>query len=182
MSEKELIEGCIKGNPKSQRSLYTIYAPKMLGVCYRYVNNREIAQDILQEGFIKVFSKINSYSGQGVFAGWLRKIFVTSALEYLRKNDLMRFSVSIEEYENITDEVNTSALSQLSAEELMTCVTKLPPGYRTVFNLYAIEGYSHSEIANILNIKENTSQSQLLRARKLLQKNVHAIMRYKSMK
>lgn len=182
MNEEKLIEECRKGNPQAQRSLYTLYAPKMMSVCYRYVNNKEIAQDILQDSFVKVFTKIDTYTGQGAFAGWVRRIFVTTSLEYLRKNDLMKFSVAIDEYSNIPDEDNVSAMSQLTVDELLNCIAKLPPGYRTVFNLYAIEGYSHNEIANLLNIKEKTSQSQLLRARKILQKEVETIMGYEYVK
>lgn len=176
MSDEKLIAECKKGNPQSQRMLYTQYASKMMSVCYRYVNNKEIAQDILQDAFVKVFTKLDTYTGKGSFAGWVRRIFVTTSLEYLRKNDLMRFSTSIDEHSNIEDEDNVSAMSKLTADELLKCIANLPSGYRTVFNLYAIEGYSHSEIASLLNIKEKTSQSQLLRARKILQKDVEAIL------
>ncbi len=176
MDENELIAGCKRRNPQSQRTLYQVYAPKMMSVCFRYVNNRNVAQDLLQDGFVKVFTKIDTYTGEGVFAGWIRRIFVTTSLEYLRKNESIMFRVSLDECENIEDEGIASILSQLTADDLLACIGKLPLGYRTVFNLYAIEGYSHSEIAEILKIKENSSQSQLARARKILQESVKSII------
>jgi len=176
MSDQELIEGCRSNDPLSQQALYEAYAPKMMSICYRYVNDTDIAKDLLQDGFVKVFTKIDTYTGDGNFAGWIRRIFVTTALEYLRQNVSMKFHVPIDEHDYIEDDLNVSALSQLTAEELLACIAKLPPGYRTVFNLYAIEGYSHGEIAQLLKIKESSSQSQLVRARGILQKNVRSIM------
>jgi len=178
MDEKDLIAGCKRRDPLSQRLLYTAYAPKMLSVCNRYVNDIDTAKDVLQDGFVKVFTKIDTYSGEGAFAGWVRRIFITTSLEYLRQNNALRFSMSADDYENIEDEFNTSVLSQLTVDDLLACIAKLPSGYRTVFNLYAIEGYSHSEIANMLNIKESSSQSQLVRARRILQENVKSIIGY----
>jgi len=172
IDENELIAGCRNGDSKAQRFLYSMYAPKMLGVCRRYATDMENAQDIMQDGFIKVFDKIGTYRGEGAFAGWIRRIFVNTALEYLRKSTPMKFSINVDECKSIEDEVNVSALSKLDTEDLLTCISHLPVGYRTIFNLYAIEGYSHSEIAEMLDIKESTSQSQLLRAKRLLQKNV----------
>jgi len=176
IDEAELIAECKKGDPKAQRLLYTMYASKMLGVCRRYANDKDVAQDLLQDGFIKVFEKIGTYKGEGAFAGWIRRIFVNTSLEYLRKSSLMNFSVNIDECINIKDEIQTSTLSKLNTEDLLACISRLPVGYRTVFNLYAIEGYSHSEIAEMLHIKESTSQSQMLRAKRLLQKNVQSII------
>ena len=176
IDEAELIAECKKDNPKAQRLLYTMYASKMLGVCRRYANDPDVSQDLLQDGFIKVFEKIGTYKGEGAFAGWIRRIFVNTSLEYLRKSSLMNFSVNIDECINIKDEIQTSTLSKLNTEDLLACISRLPVGYRTVFNLYAIEGYSHSEIAEMLHIKESTSQSQMLRAKRLLQKNVQSII------
>ena len=178
MDERELIAGCKRKDPVSQRLLYAAYAPKMLSVCYRYVNDMDTAKDVMQEGFVKVFTKIDTYSGEGAFAGWVRRIFVTTSLEYMRKNNSIRFSVSVDDCEDIEDEVTVSVLSRLTTDDLMACISKLPSGYRTVFNLYAIEGYSHNEIAGILNIKESSSQSQLVRARRILQENVKSIIGY----
>jgi RNA polymerase sigma factor (sigma-70 family) len=176
MDEQDLIGGCKRQDPLSQKRLYQAYAPKMMSVCYRYVNDKDVAKDLMQDGFVKVFTKIGTYSGEGSFAGWIKRIFVTTSLEYLRQNGYMKLTVPLDEYENIADEASTSALCQLSANDLMGYIAKLPPGCRTVFNLYAIEGYSHSEIANMLSIKENSSQSQLLRARRILQKKIKTII------
>ncbi|HEY6913581.1 MAG TPA: sigma-70 family RNA polymerase sigma factor, partial [Paludibacter sp.] len=130
---------------------------------------------ILQDGFVKVFTKIDTFAGAGSFAGWIRRIFVTTALEYLRQNDALKQSESIDEYNYSIEDMDVSILDRISANDLMTCISKLPNGYRTVFNLYAIEGYSHAEIGSILNISENTSRSQFMRARKMLQKTVLAL-------
>jgi RNA polymerase sigma-70 factor (ECF subfamily) len=174
MTESDLIIGCKNNDPKSQEQLYNRYAPKMLSVCRRYVSDLSIAQDLLQEGFIKVFSKICTYSGEGLFAGWMRRVFVTTSLEYLRKNDVLKDSTTIDE--NSADEINPSVLSTLTTADLLHCIDRLPVGYRTVFNLYVMEGYSHAEIDTQLQIQEKTSQSQLVRARKLLQKDVLTII------
>ena len=170
--EQELIAGCIEGKSWAQRAIYDRFAPAMMSVCVRYVADRETARDLLQEGFIKLFTKIESYSGTGAFGGWVRRIFVTTALEYLRQNDALKQSADIVEvgYHIENDEI--SVLEKISADDLMACVAQLSDGYRTVFNLYAIEGYSHAEIADMLGISEGTSRSQFMRARKILQKSV----------
>ena len=170
--EQELIAGCIEGKSWAQRAIYDRFAPAMMSVCVRYVADRETARDLLQEGFIKLFTKIESYSGTGAFGGWVRRIFVTTALEYLRQNDALKQSTDIDEvgYHIENDEI--SVLEKISADDLLACVAQLSDGYRTVFNLYAIEGYSHAEIADMLCISEGTSRSQFMRARKILQKSV----------
>lgn len=173
--EQRLIAGCIDKEPWAQKQVYELYAPAMLTVCVRYVTDRETARDILQDGFMKVFTKIHTFSGTGSFPGWIRRIFVTTALEYLRRNDALKQSESIDEYNYTIEDVDISVLDKIAASDLMTCISKLPVGYRTVFNLYAIEGYSHLEIANTLNISENTSRSQFMRARKILQKTVQSL-------
>ncbi|MDU1890417.1 MAG: RNA polymerase sigma factor [Dysgonomonas sp.] len=176
MDEQLLIDGCKRGDPLARKQIYELYAPTMMSVCMRYVNNKETAKDLLQDGFITVFTKIDTYSGTGAFAGWLRRIFVTTALQHLRRNDTLKQSINIDEYEGVVENVDTSALEQLSADDLMACIAQLPSGFRTVFNLFAIEGYSHQEIAKMLNIKESTSRSQFIRARKALQKNVQSLI------
>ncbi|HET7733136.1 MAG TPA: sigma-70 family RNA polymerase sigma factor [Paludibacter sp.] len=173
--EQRLIAGCIDKKPWAQKQVYELYASAMLSLCVRYVTDRETARDILQDGFVKVFTKIDTFAGAGSFAGWIRRIFVTTALEYLRQNDALKQSESIDEYNYSIEDVDVSILDRISANDLMTCISKLPNGYRTVFNLYAIEGYSHAEIGSILNISENTSRSQFMRARKMLQKTVLAL-------
>ena len=174
--EQQMIAGCINGKPWAQKQVYELYASAMLSVCVRYVTDRETARDILQDGFVKVFTKIDTYSGAGSFAGWIRRIFVTTALEFLRQNDALKQSESIDEHNYTIEDVNVSTLDKISANDLMTCISELPNGYRTVFNLYAIEGYSHAEIATILHISENTSRSQFMRARKMLQKTVQSLI------
>jgi len=171
MDEGQLIDGCIKNDRKAQKALYDKYSKRMMAVCLRYVKDTEDARDLLQEGFIKLFTNIHSYSGDGSFDGWVRKIFVNCALERLRHQDVLRNADDIEEtdYAEIPDE---STVSQLSAEEIMAYVRSLPDGFRTVFNMFAIEGYSHKEIGEKLHISESTSRSQYMRARKLLQKKI----------
>lgn len=170
--EQQLIEGCIKGKAWAQKQVYEQYAPAMMSVCVRYVADRETARDILQDGFVKVFTKIHTFTGAGSFAGWIRRIFVTTALEFLRQNDALKQSDSIDEQIIQVEDVDASVLEAISANDLMKCISRLPAGYRTVFNMYAIEGYSHAEIARSLNITENTSRSQFMRARRILQKEV----------
>lgn len=177
MDEKELVAGCKRGEEWACKKIYEQHAPVMMGVCMRYVYDRETAKDILQEGFIKVFTKIDTYSEKGALGGWMRRIFATTALEYLRQKDALKLSTSIDDHYDSFEYANASAVDLLSAEELMTCIGRLPQGYRTIFNLFAIEGYSHAEIAEMLNIKESTSRSQFLRGKKLLQEIVLSLTR-----
>lgn len=146
----------------------------MMGVCLRYVNDRETARDLLQDGFVKVFTSMDSYSGAGSFEGWMRKIFVNCALEYLRKSDVLRESTDLDNTAELI-QPDSSVISSMSAAELMTLVHELPTGFRTVFNLFAIEGYSHKEISEMLNITESTSRSQFTRAKQMLQKRINAL-------
>ena len=175
-AEEQLIAGCKDGKPRAQKEIFEQYASVMLSVCVRYVNDRETARDILQEGFIKLYTKIDTYSGIGSFAGWVRRIFVTTALEYMRQTDALKQSASIDEYSNSIIDNDTTVLDKISADDLLGYIAKLPDGYRTVFNLYAIEGYSHTEIGEMLEISESTSRSQFMRARKILQKNVQSFI------
>jgi len=176
MDEQSLIVGCKRGESWARKKIYEQYAPVMMGVCMRYVGNKDTAEDLLQDGFIKIFTRIETYTGDGSFPGWIRRIFVTTALEHLRKNEPLKLSVSINEYTTEVEVVDASVLDQLSANDLMACITRLPNGFRTVFNLYAIEGYSHNEIAKMLNIKESTSRSQFIRAKKALQRDVQLLI------
>lgn len=174
MDEQQLIDGCRKGDRRAQRELYETLSRKMMGVCLRYVNDRETARDLLQDGFVKVFTSIDSYSGNGSFEGWMRKIFVNCALEYLRKSDVLREATDLDHSaELITPE--SSVVSEMSAAELNKLVQELPPGFRTVFNLFAIEGYSHKEISDMLHITESTSRSQFTRAKQLLQRRINEL-------
>jgi RNA polymerase sigma factor (sigma-70 family) len=133
--EQRLIAGCIDGKPWAQKQVYELYASAMLSVCVRYVTDRETTRDILQEGFIKVFTKAHTYSGTGSFAGWIRRIFVTTALEHIRQNDALKQSVSIDDYNQSIEDANVSVLENISAKDLMRCISELPGGYQT-FSIY----------------------------------------------
>ena len=172
MEERQLIEMCIRGEPRARKIMYEQYAPIMMSVCRRYVNNRETARDLLHDGFVRLFTKIHTFSGAGSFSGWMRRIFVTTVLEYLRRNDVLQYNADIEEFEYYDDEPDISLFDCLSADDLFTCVVALPDKCRTVFNMHAIEKYTHAEIAERLEISEHTSRSQYVRARQLLQKMV----------
>lgn len=174
MNEQQLIESCRRGERIGQKELYDRFARKMMGVCYRYVNDKETALDLLQDGFVKVFLSLDSYSGTGSFEGWVRRIFVNTALEYLRKADVLRDSTDLDNTAELV-QPEASVLSVMAADELMQLVKELPPGFRMVFNLFAIEGYSHKEIGEMLNITESTSRSQYTRARQMLQKKINAL-------
>lgn len=174
MDEQQLIEGCRKGERRAQKELYEMYSRKMMGVCLRYVSDRETARDLLQDGFVKVFTNINAYSGVGSFEGWMRKIFVNCSLEYLRKSDVLREATDLDNTSELV-QPDSTVISDLSAAELMKLVQELPAGFRTVFNMFAIEGYSHKEISEMLNITESTSRSQFTRARQLLQRRINAL-------
>lgn len=174
MNEQQLIESCRKGNRRAQKELYETYSRKMMGVCLRYVSDRETARDLLQDGFVKVFTSLDSYSGLGSFEGWMRKVFVNNALEYLRKSDVLREATDLDNTAELV-QPSSSIISDMSAAELMQLVQGLPAGFRTVFNLFAIEGYSHKEISEMLEITESTSRSQFTRAKQLLQRKINEL-------
>lgn len=161
---KELIDGCLRKNSSAQRDLYNLFAPKMLAVCRRYVTSLEVAKDLMQDGFITLFDKLSTYKGNGSFEGWVRRIFVNTALMYLRKNDALKFSDEIGEVD-ISNLVKNDTLNNLQAEDLMRLINSMPDGFRTIFNLYVIEGFDHAEISKMLKISEGTSRSQLSRGR-----------------
>src|ERR1700761_6324359 len=167
----ELIKLCKDGQRKGQELLYKQFAAKMLAVCARYATDRMEAEDMLQNGFIRVFQKIGDYRNEGSFEGWVRRIMVHSSIEYYRKHHKMMQVVEMEEAGNEAA-VNASATANLAAKDLLGLIQQLPPGYRIVFNLYAIEGYSHKEIAAIVGITEGASKSQLSRARGVLKEQV----------
>src|SRR5687768_7707093 len=169
-SDSDLIEGCIRGDRKMQYELYQRYAPKMYGVCLRYAANAEEAEDILQEGFIKVFRKIGSYRGDGSFEGWIRRIFVNTAIEHFRKKSYLQ--PITEQEESSIEGKYVSVLDSLAENDIIKLIQQLSPGYRTVFNMYVIEGYTHKQIADVLKISEGTSKSQLSRAKLILQELV----------
>ncbi len=166
----KIIEGCIEEHRSAQETLYNTFSTKMYGVCLRYATDQDQAQDVLQEGFIKVFSKIRQFKGGGSFEGWIRRIMVNTALEKLR---VKNYTYSIEEnpvaYKSGKED---NIISNITSQDLMKIINELSPQYKTVFNLYAIEGYSHKEIGKMLGISEGTSKSNLSRARNILQKQV----------
>ena len=166
-----IIDKCRKGDRSAQKKLYDYLAPKMFAVCLRYMGDRMPAEDILQDGFITLFSKLDSYSGEGSFEGWARKIFVNTALMSLRKTDALKLSDDLEAAGNLRSDISTQ-IQNIGYKEIMKIVMKLPDGYRTVFNMFVVEGFSHKEIAQALNISEVTSRSQLQRARMILQEKI----------
>lgn len=167
MSEQELIQNCQKQHAASQRLLYEKYAPKMMSVCMRYLNDKAEAEDALQEAFIKIFKHIVHFRSEGSFEGWMRRIFVNTALSTLRVKQI-KYVDTINSY-SINSSVNPSVIEKMSAQEIFELISTLPNGYRIVFNLHGIEGYSHKEIAETLGITESTSRTQYLKARKALQ-------------
>ena len=164
---EQIVADCQKFDKKAQRLLYDEYAPLMLGICTRYAKDRQEAEDILQEGFLKIFSKIDQYNGVGSFEGWMKRIMVNTSITNYRKNLKRYYQEEIEDYKESqhTSENN----SDFTKDELLNAIRTLPKGYQMVFNLFAIEGYKHKEIAEMLDIEETTSKSQFSRARKLLQ-------------
>lgn len=167
---KPIISECIAGNPKAQAKLYQQFAPKMFGVCLRYAKDATEAEDNLQEGFIKVFSNLNTFRNDGSLEGWIRRIMINVSLEKIRKQHLLYpvEDVSIYDSVNFSDDV----VAKMAAEDLMKLIQELPPRYRLVFNLYVIEGMSHQEIAEEMSITQGTSKSNLARAREILKKKV----------
>lgn len=166
-TKESLIAGCLRKQRKAQQELYDWLAPKMLGLCRRYIYDSNEAEFVMITGFIKVFNKIDQFSGDGSFEGWVRRIMVNESLLYIRKHKNMYIEVDID-YADREPNYNLAS-SNLEANDLVKLINNLPIGYRTVFNMYAIEGYSHKEIAKSLDIAVNTSKSQLSRARKMLQ-------------
>jgi RNA polymerase sigma-70 factor (ECF subfamily) len=168
-TEQDLIADCKKGKRQAQQKLYELYSSKMLGVCHRYLPKIEEAEDVMIHGFMKVFTHLESYQGAGSFEGWIRRIMINESLTALRKKQNIYFEpveTAFTELDNQSTDLN------LQMDDLMNIINTLPTGYRTVFNLYAIEGYSHKEIGEMLGITESTSKSQLNRARTMIQKKI----------
>lgn len=171
MTDEEIVKGCINKNPIAQKNLYDKFARKMLGVCLRYSENQEEAEDVLQNGFITVFQNIETFKSLGSFEGWVRKIMVNTALTNIRKNKKFKQNIELDSVTYMLPSTNHVA-ENFAANDLLKVIKTLPPGFRTVFNLYAIEGYSHKEIGDMLNISEGTSKSQYARAKAHLQKMI----------
>jgi RNA polymerase sigma-70 factor (ECF subfamily) len=166
--EEDLIRGCLERDKAAQQQLFDLYASKMYGVCFRYVKQAMEAEDILVMAFTKVFDRLSQFKGEGSFEGWIRRIMINEALTHLRKNRTMHLLTDLDQADRQPD--YDKLADHLEAEDLLRMIDKLPPGYRVVFNMYAIDGYSHKEIGTQLGITENTSKSQLSRARVFLQK------------
>jgi RNA polymerase sigma factor (sigma-70 family) len=168
ISEVDIIEGCVNGNRISQKALYDRFASKMFGLCLRYAPDYHTAEDLLQEGFVKIYYNIYKYNGSGSFEGWMKRVFINHAIEQLRRNDRYFGAEDIDKIpENVTG--GNDIINKLNMDDLLNLVRSLPTGYRTVFNLYVIEGFSHKEIAEMLGVTEGTSKSQLARAKTMLQ-------------
>src|SRR4051812_18372091 len=163
-----LVKDCLKGKPVAQRQLYDHFARTMLSVCYRYTKSMADAEDVLQEGFVKVFLNLHQYRFDGELGGWIRRIMVTTAINFLKRN--ARYQTDLlfpEDHLHVVNHDNHPEV-RLEAKELADLIRQLPPGYQTIFNLYAVEGFTHVEIGKILGIQESTSRSQYARARALL--------------
>lgn len=168
MTEEVLLQGCLKNDATAQHELYQRYSPKMLSVCYRYAKNREDAEDMLQEGFIKVFSQINKFENRGSLEGWILRIIVHTCINHLKKNKKFNDNVDLAYAGNMVIREDYIP-SIIQAKQIVETIRTLPIGYRTVLNLYAIEGYSHKEIGQLLDIEESTSRSQYTRAKSMLE-------------
>ncbi len=176
MDDLTLVNECAKGNSKAQRALFDKFAPKMLAVCHRYLRNNQEAEDVLQDGFVKVFQKIVDFKMEGSLEGWIRRIVVNTALDTIRKNKKLLDDIQIEEVQykvSFTDH----QFDGMDLAQLMKLINEMPDGYRIVFNMFAIEGYSHKEIADTLGVTENTSKSQYSRARAFLRTQLELLER-----
>jgi RNA polymerase sigma-70 factor (ECF subfamily) len=175
LSEKTLLEGCVKNDRKSQESLYRLYAGEMYRICLAYEPDRDDAKDILQQGFLKVFRSIRNYNGSGSLKGWVRRIISNTAIDYYRRKRAGGYTISLDELNDYAEPAGDEKDPQVG-EDLLREVERLPEGARLVFNLYAIEGYGHREIADKLGITEGTSKSQLNRARRILKERLKQII------
>ena len=182
MNELQIIAGCKEQKREAQKMLYEVYARKMYSICLRYSSDQGAAQDLLQDGFMKVFANIDSFQDRGSFEGWLKRIFINLALENLRKKkSIIMTSDDIQDLPDIVDDsTEDEQMYKISESELLKMVQDLPRGYSTVFNLYAIEDYSHKEIAEMMSISEGTSRSQYVRARQILQEKVKQYIQERS--
>lgn len=174
MEEQELSVRCRHGDNRARKELYEQYAGRMLGICLRYAGDRDTAQDLVHDGFIKIFGSFDKFTwrGDGSLRAWMERVMVNTALQFLRKNDVMSQSIEIEEVPEVLEEPDGSSIEIIPQEVLMQFIRELPDGYRTVFNLYTFEDKSHREIAQELGINEKSSASQLFRAKNSLAKRV----------
>lgn len=169
MTDEQLVKECVSGSSVAQKKFYDLFAKKMMGVCLRYTNDYEEAQDVLQDGFIKIFNKLPDFESKGSLEGWVRRIMVNTALDAYRKAKKHQKNVDVDTVDYLLDS-NDFIVESINAEDLLKVIRSIPEGYRVVFNLFAIEGYSHKEIADRLGVTESTSKSQYSRAKKMLRK------------
>lgn len=170
MNHEQLVKKCLEKDSLAQKQLFDSFSRKMMGVCLRYTKDAEEAQDVLQIGFVKVFEKLHLFNSEGSLEGWIRKVVINCALDQIRKNKKFENNIDLDTVDYQLPSENENVLGQLSVNDLLKIIQAMPTGFRTVFNMYAIEGYSHQEIADQLNISINTSKSQYSRARVYLQK------------
>lgn len=168
---EELVAQCLKNDSKAQRQLYGKLAPRMFALCLRYCNDRETAEDVLQEGFVTLFAKLHTYKGEGSFEGWARRIFVTAALMHLRKRDVLKYAEDVQQAGHDVP-YEPGIVEKMDSMALLKIVSQMPAGFRTVFNMFVVEGYSHLEIAQELGITESGSRSQLSRAKNWLKERL----------
>ena len=180
MSDRQIIDGCAKHERKAQKVLYEKYSRFLLGICLRYVSDKAEAEDILQDSFLKIFFNIKDFSGTGSFIGWLRKVTVNTAITHYHKNLKFRYHVEIEDYVSVETGITSFEEDFFTSDELFKVLNELPTGYRMVFNLYAVEGYKHKEIAEILGIDTNTSKSQYSRAKTAIRDKLEKLAKVKS--
>jgi len=177
---KGIIEGCVRGDKRAQDTLYKKYASLLYGICLRYAKNKMEAEDVLQEVFVKIYNNVHTYHHDGSFEGWLRRIAVNTSITHYRKNLKHAYQEDVDDLvKSKNDPIEVEDL-EFTAEEMMHCINKLPAGYKTVFNLYVIEGFMHKEIADMLEIDVNTSKSQLSRAKTYLQRELAEISKIKT--
>lgn len=179
MEEQELAENCLRGDNKARRQLYECFADRMFAVCLRYAGNRALAEDLLHDGFLKIYESFDKYTwrGEGSLRAWMERVMVNTALQYFRKQDVLNQSVELENVPEVYSEPDSADVAGISTQQLMSFVRELPVGYRTVFNLYVFEEKSHKEIARLLGIQEKSSASQLARAKALLAAKVNEWMK-----
>jgi RNA polymerase sigma-70 factor (ECF subfamily) len=180
MNEKQILEGCVRHDARAQKVLYKKYSGLLMGVCMRYAANKAEAEDILQDSFLKIYLRITDFSGTGSFVGWMRKVVVNTAITHYHLNLKYRYHVDIEEFVSAESGVAGFDEDFYTADELFRVLNDLPRGYRMIFNLYAVEGYKHKEIAEMLGIDTNTSKSQYSRAKTVIRDKLEKIGRLKA--
>lgn len=179
MEEFELSEKCKQGNNLARKELYEMYSGRMLGICLRYIGDRDMAQDLLHDGFLKIYASFDKFTwrGEGSLRAWMERVMVNTALQHLRKNDILNRATELDGIEDAYEEPNASDVETIPQKVLMSFISELPEGYRTVFNLYTFEEKSHKEIAQMLGINEKSSASQLFRAKGVLAKRIKEYLR-----